>query len=267
MSRGRAALCLCGLIFAAIVTQGCGRKKGAQVTLLSPEQRFRSALELLQKRKLNSAIAELGKVDLSTADDRQAMEPRLRLALADATYYQGTDIAFIDARSLYLDFVTLYADHPSAPYAQFQAGMCSLAQVNHPSKDQSQTLQAIGTLSVVERRFPASPFAGAARLMRKKAESNLAEHEFLIGRFYFKKKAYLAAIERFRRVLDLYPAYFEKEKLYFYLGQALARGNNPAEGRIYLDKLVTDYPEGKYTKQAGKVLNDLALQLDVDGSP
>ena len=49
----------------------------------------------------------------------------MRIGVADATFYQGHDLALIDARNLYLDFVTLNADHELAPYAQFQAGICS----------------------------------------------------------------------------------------------------------------------------------------------
>ncbi len=192
-----------------------------------------------------------------TPDNRTSLEPRVRLALADVAFYSGDEVSLIDARAKYVDFVTLYADHPRAPYSQLQAGVCSLRQVSHPMRDQNQTLLAMQDLREVERRYPASPLARAARGLLGTAEGNLAEHDYQVGRFYFKKKAYLAATDRFRSVLEAYPRYSGRESVYFYLGQALLRMNNDSEGRIYLDKLVTDYPRGEYVEEAKRLLSQV----------
>jgi len=196
----------------------------------------------------------LERVDFPDESRRRTYEPRVRLALADTTFYLGDQLSLIDARSLYLDFVTLYGDHPLAPYAQLQAGMCSLLQVNDPSRDQSQTLEAIRDLREVERRYPTSPYARVARLKIVEANANLAEHEFLVGRFYLKRKRYRAAAERFRTVLQRYPRYPEPEKIYFHLGKALVLEDNAEEGNLYLSKLVEDYPSSDYVKEARRLL-------------
>lgn len=252
---------------------GCGAKKDkdAETRLLSARGLYERGLLELSQRNLRRARTLLEQVQYEP-DDRSELEPLVRLAIADATFYQDFAISYIDARALYLDFVTLYGDHPLAPYAQFQAGVCSMEQVSHASKDQSQTYQAIADLRDVERRFPASLFAGAAQGLIRSAESNLAEHEFIVGRFYLKRNAPLAAIERFQRVLERYPRYDEKERLYFYLGQALLRANNDVEARIYLDKLIQDYPDGDYRDEARKVLQQAggtALELEgaMGGAP
>ena len=89
----------------------------------------------------------------------------------------------------------------------------------------------------------------------------LAEHEFMVGKFYLNRKAPLAAVNRFQGILELYPHYAEKDKLYFYLGQALLKMNNDIEARIYLDKLVTDFPDGQYVDEALKELDKAGGRL------
>jgi len=89
----------------------------------------------------------------------------------------------------------------------------------------------------------------------------------MVGRFYLKRKKYLAAADRFRGVLEHYPHYDEIDKVYLHLGQALLRSNNEAEARVYLDKLVTDYPDGRYAEEARKALDRAggALITDIPG--
>jgi len=245
-------LVLTGLAFA----EGCaGRRHRArgEAEIRTAEEAYARALEELSLGHLRRARARLEKVPL-TAESRPALEPLVRLALADATFYLGDDLSLADARGKYLDFVTFYGGHPKAPYAQLQAGVCSLKQARHPSRDQSTTRVAIEDLREVGRRWPSSPYARAARGVLGLAEARLAEHEFLVGRFYYERKAYPSAVRRFRDLLDTYPGYHGKEKVYYYLGQALLRSGNAAEGRLYLDKLLTDYPNGRYAEQARKTL-------------
>ena len=68
-----------------------------------------------------------------------------------------------------------------------------MKQMSSPSKDQSQTIQALLDLREVVENWPSSPFAEAAKQMIREAESHLAEAEYRIGKFYMKRKAFLAA--------------------------------------------------------------------------
>lgn len=257
-------LCLAALI---ATTTGCEKKRQRyliEVSRLPAREQLERGKRYIAERDLYRAKQVLQRVQYSDPAVRIEIEPLVRLALADSTFYQRKAFNLIDAQSLYQDFVTLYGDHAMAPYAQFQNGMCSYKQVINPSRDQTRTRQAISELKEVERRFPSSPYAGAAGVMVTKAEENLAEHEFMVGRFYMTKKKFNAAADRFRRTLERYPGYTEKDKLYFHLGQALLKGNNSVEARIYLDKLVTDYPEGRYIEPARKALAEAGGTLELD---
>ncbi len=269
MRSGLRAAAAVGLVLTLAGVAGCAGKKkqsAGRAEPPTPDGMYRRGMEFLGQRKLRQATNVFEQIEYSP-DTRRELEPLARLAVADATFYQGTDLSLIDARSLYLDFVTLYGDHPLAPYAQIQVGLCSLKQVNQPSKDQSQTRRAIKDFQEVIDRYPESIYSDAARTLVDLAHSNLAQSEYLIGRFYLKRKAFNAAAERFRIVTDRYPDYPEKEKVLFHLSRALQLGGNDSEARIYLDKLLADYPNGIYVDDARRNLTRLggALPLDVSG--
>ena len=245
------ALVLCGA--------GCAVKKksAAAAEVVTAEAILVQVDAAMARRQMRKAKILLQKIQF-TQTERPTYEPLVRLALADATYYLGDDLSLIEARSKYLDFVTLYADHPKAPYAQFQAGMCSVKQIYGASRDQGQTRVAIEDFREVDKRWPTSPYARAARQFVGKGQDGLAEHEFIVGNFYWKKKAYQAATERFTGLLDTYPSYGQKDKVFYWLGRTLIAAKSPDEGRVWLDQVLNQYPRSKYAKLATQLLADAA---------
>jgi len=91
-------------------------------------------------------------------------------------------------------------------------------------------------------------------------QDSLAEHEYLIARFYAKRKKYKAASDRLRGVLDQYPRYAHKDEVYLLLGRALVKMNSTEEGRVYLDKLLADYPGTASAREAKKLLTELGVK-------
>ena len=245
-------LCLCG----------CAGTKQARIAAMADpaaaQSMYDEAMRDLSARNFRKSRATLERIRFPAAE-RVRLEPLVRLGIADATYFLGDDASLVEARAKYLDFVLVYGDHPRAPYAQFQAGICTLAQVRvrDGTRDQSQTTLALADLAEVEKRYPESPYARAARQRIELAQANLAEHEYVVGRFYYQRKRYASATARFRRLLEDYPRYRDREKVYFYLGQSLLRMNSDAEGKIYLDKIVTDYPKGRFAPSAKRILEDV----------
>ena len=250
----------CGLL--AGLAAGCGKKKkDIDTRLLAPRDTYRLAREEIQRGNLRRATELLGRIDYRLGEDRALLEPLVRITTADATFYQNNDIALIDARALYLDYVTLYADHQLAAYALYQAGICSLSQVSAPSKDQTETYQAIRDLRAVETRFPDSGYAVAARLMRRVAEARLVEHELTVGRYYLKKKAYPSAIERFQTALGQFPDSSKTGDMFVAIGEAMIRSGDVDQGRFYLDRVINDYAGTGLDVEAQKVLKKVTAQL------
>jgi outer membrane protein assembly factor BamD (BamD/ComL family) len=77
---------------------------------------------------------------------------------------------------------------------------------------------------------------------------NLAEHEFMVGRFYLRYGIPGSAVERFDFLDRTYPDYSGKEKLLYHLGLALGKMGQVDRARSTFDQLRKDYPKSSYLK-------------------
>ena len=77
-------------------------------------------------------------------------------------------------------------------------------RISDVARDQLVTELALKGLNEVVRRFPNSKYARDAKLKIDLTRDHLAGKQIEIGRFYLDRNHYLAAINRFRRVVDDY---------------------------------------------------------------
>ncbi len=124
------------------------------------------------------------------------------LKVGDALYLQQK---YIEALGAYEDFERLHPDNDAVPYAIYQQGMCYYMQMRGIDRDQTPTIQTIQTLARLVEMYPGSQYAAMAQARIAEAQHNLAGHEFYVGEFYFKRKDYEAAINRFLGLLQYYP--------------------------------------------------------------
>ncbi len=105
------------------------------------------------------------------------------------------------AASRYLDF---YPSDEDAPYAQYLIAVSHYDNIVDVGRDQAETQEALQALTEVVRRYPASEYARDAELKIELTLDHLAGKEMEIGRYYLKRGHYVAAINRFRVVVEKY---------------------------------------------------------------
>ena len=101
-------------------------------------------------------------------------------------------------------FIQLHPGSPDIAYAYYVKAICYYIQIVDVGRDQKTTEQALKALDDVVRRFPDSKYARDAKLKLDFTHDHLAGKEMDIGRYYLKKGEYLAAMNRFKRVIDEY---------------------------------------------------------------
>ena len=101
-------------------------------------------------------------------------------------------------------FVSLYPGNASAVYAYYIKAVCYFDQIIDVGRDQASAEQALSALREVTRRFPHSEYALDAKLKIDMVNDQLAGKEMTIGRFYEKAGQPLAAMGRFKAVIDRY---------------------------------------------------------------
>lgn len=99
-------------------------------------------------------------------------------------------------------FISLHPGNESAPYAYYLIAICHFERILDVGRDQGTTERALAALNDVVRRYPESPYARDARLKLDMVYDQLAGKEMAIGRFYLTRDQHLAAINRFRNVIE-----------------------------------------------------------------
>ncbi|MEW6457283.1 MAG: outer membrane protein assembly factor BamD [Acidobacteriota bacterium] len=180
---------------------------------------------------------------------------RAKLKLGDIYFNQGDEGSMILASSEYAEFISLYPFSPLASYARYQIAMTYYKKMFKPGRDQTNTLKAVSELEKVIADYPYSEEAKQAKEKLKICKNRYTEHIFLIGRFYYKTRAYEAAINRFKEALSYYSDFKKLDMLYYYLGDSFLKVGKKEEAFPYFSKIISDYPESKFAKKARKKLD------------
>jgi len=101
-------------------------------------------------------------------------------------------------------FIQLHPGHRDIAYAYYLKAISYYVQITDVGRDQKITEQALKSLDDVVRRFPDSKYARDAKLKLDFTRDHLAGKEMEIGRYYLNRGQYLAAMNRFKRVVDNY---------------------------------------------------------------
>ena len=126
---------------------------------------------------------------------------RATIMSAFANYEAGNMPAARGAANRYLD---LYPSDTDAPYAQYLIALTHYDNIVDVGRDQARTRDALQELTELVRRYPDSDFARDAAMKIDLTNNHLAGKEMEVGRYYLKRGHYVAAINRFRRVLEEY---------------------------------------------------------------
>jgi outer membrane protein assembly factor BamD len=101
-------------------------------------------------------------------------------------------------------FIQLHPGHRDVAYAYYLKAISYYVQIVDVGRDQKITELALKALEDVVRRFPDSKYARDAKLKLDFTRDHLAGKEMEIGRYYLNHGQYLAAMNRFKRVIDDY---------------------------------------------------------------
>ena len=101
-------------------------------------------------------------------------------------------------------YIQLHPGSRDVAYAYYLKAICYYMQIVDVGRDQKLTELALKSLDDVVRRFPDSKYARDAKLKLDFTRDHLAGKEMEIGRYYLQRNEYLAAMNRFKRVVDNY---------------------------------------------------------------
>lgn len=257
MSLRTGAKCL--LLFCILLLLSACRGKPDIKEMGTDEESFARAMELYRKKDYWQA-----KPAFTELRDKFPLSPYAVLAelrLGDIHYFNEE---YVEAVHFYEEFKRLHPSNPDVPYAIFQLGMCYFKQVESFDRDQTPAEKAADFFRYLIKNYPSSPFVGSAMGKYKICRQRMFEHDFSIGRFYYKSKKYWAAKERFTGVLSQYEFISNRDEVLYYLGMTYRYLNDEAKADEVLTTLVREFPQSAYGQEARALLGSVT---DAEDAP
>jgi len=168
--------------------------------------------------------------------------------------------AFDDAINASKRFLTLYPGHEDAPYAYYLIALSYYEQISDVGRDQALTKKALVALEELIRRYPYSDYAKDAEQKAILARDHLAGKEMKIGRYYVDKKAYVAAINRFKVVVTDYQRTSQAPEALMRLSEAYMALGVKSEAQTAAAILGNNFPDSKWYDDAYVLLKSDGLE-------
>jgi outer membrane protein assembly factor BamD len=232
----------------------CSSKKSAVKT--EPADIAESNLQEANK-KIEDGFHEDGREILQKIKEQDTSGKYIALAqirIADS-YFQ--EKLYDESAVEYGQFLKLYPHHKYAPYAQYQLATSYFNRIKTVDVSYSTAQTALQEFEKLLNVYPRNPYVAVVENRIKMCKRILADYEFYVGNFYFKKGSYGAAAMRFNTLLQTYPDSMKEPDALFYLGLSYKNMNEIDKALKTLTTLVEKYPAIKLSKEAKEILASL----------
>jgi outer membrane protein assembly factor BamD len=188
------------LLLAAGLMSGCAVGVEKKVYVEEPvEDLYNSAIDLMLEGKFRTSTTKFDEVERQHPYSVWATKAQLMAAYA---YYQANRY---DEGIVALDrFIQLHPANKDISYAYYLKALSYYEQISDVSRDQKMTQLALTSLRELTRRYPNSKYSRDAKLKLDLTYDHLAGKEMQVGRYYHTQRQYLAAINRFKVVVEKY---------------------------------------------------------------
>ncbi|MFZ3234003.1 MAG: outer membrane protein assembly factor BamD [Stellaceae bacterium] len=188
-----------GAVALTISLAACGGAKKDAYIEKPVDDLYNQAMDQMVEERYSQAATSFDQVESQHPYSIWATKAQLMAAYAQ--YESGSyDQAIIAADR----FIQLHPGNRDVAYAYYLKAISYYVQIVDVERDQKTTELALKALDDVVRRFPDTKYARDAKLKLDFTRDHLAGKDMEIGRYYLRRGEYLAAMNRFKRVIDKY---------------------------------------------------------------
>ncbi len=185
---------------------------------------------IIQEKDLNMQVLEVYEEGLDALDGgdvlyaaqkfneaemlfpQSEMAPKAALMAAYSYYVQDY---YADSISELERFIKIYQNHKNIGYAHYLLAICYFEQIVDEKKDLQSIIKSKEFFEIIIKEFPNTEYYVDAEFKLDLIDDILASKEMYIGRYYMDKKKWIAAINRFRTVVDNFDTtMYSEEALY-----------------------------------------------------
>ena len=178
--------------------------------------------------------------------------PRSILMAAYSYYYHDY---YFDAISELERFIKKHPEHERINYAHFLLAICYYEQIVDEKKDIEPLLNAQKEFKFIIKNYPNSDFALDAKFKLDLTNDVLASKEIFLGRYYLKREKWIAAINRFKYVVEHYDTTVYIEESLHRLVEVHYKLGLIDEAKKYANLLGYNYQSSDWYKASYAILN------------
>jgi outer membrane protein assembly factor BamD len=240
------------MLAALMVLTACGDEVDEEALAQkneSVEVLYNRAFAMMQEGENKQAIEAFEEVERQHPYSPWAAQSQVMAGYA--AYLAGE---YEDAVVILDRFVKLHPTSKSAPYAYYLKAMSYYIQITDIGRDQKMTELARQSLKEVVARYPDSEYAKDAKLKYELTSDHLAGKEMEIGRYYLTRKHYVAALNRFKFVVDNYQTTSHVPEAMHRMVEAYLRLGVVNQAKKYAAVLGYNYPGSEWYEYSYKMM-------------
>lgn len=216
---------------------------------------YNEAMDAMLARDYQEATRKFDEVERQHPYSQWANKAQL---MAAYNYYLAN--RYDDAIMSLERFIQLHPTSKDVPYAFYLKGLSYYEQISDVARDQQMTELAMSTLDDLVKRYPNSKYARDAKLKLDLTRDHLAGKEMEIGRYYHNQRQYLAAINRFKTVIDNYQTTTHVPEALHRLTEAYLAFGLKDEARKVASVLGYNFPGSEWYMDAYKLMGNEVAQ-------
>ena len=179
--------------------------------------------------------------------------PKSALMAAYAYYSQDY---YEDAIAELKRFVRVYPKYKDLDYAYYLLGISYYEQIVDETKDLKSIVDAKDTFNILIQNFPNTEYSLDAEFKIDLINDILASKEMYVGRYYFERKKWIPAINRFKTVIDDYDTTIYTEEALHRLVETYYKIGLVNEASKYAKLLGYNYQSSIWYEKSYKIFNN-----------
>ena len=152
-------------------------------------------------------------------------------------------------------FIKIYPLNKNIDYAYYLLSLCYYEQIVDEKKDLESILNAKSNFDFIVNNYPNSEYAIDSKFKLNLIDDILASKELYLGRYYFEKKKWIPAINRFKKVVDDYDSTVYVEEALYRLVEIYYTIGLKDEAKKYAKLLGYNYDSSEWYQKSYKVFN------------
>ena len=163
------------------------------------EEAYKEGMESLEVGDVLYAAKKFNEAEVLFPQGNSAPQSALMAAYSYYSQdYYGDAIAELER------FIKVYPSHKDIDYAYYLLAICYYEQIVDEKKDLQSIVKAKKNFQIISKNYPNTEYAIDAEFKIDLINDVLAAKEMYLGRYYFDKKKWVPAINRFREIIDNY---------------------------------------------------------------